>query len=77
MEGLRPDKFCGRTTRNGKQERAKAGYHRGDGALPFVLRNQARFVRTWSSPFLYGRVGGNRCVRAYREPVRLWQGVTH
>ena len=24
------------------------------------------------------RIGGNRCVRAYRgEPLHLWQGVTH
>ena len=45
-------KFCGRTTRNGKQERTKAGYHRGDGILPFALRNQVRFVRTWSSPYM-------------------------
>ena len=37
-------RFCERTTRNGK--RAKAGYHRGDGILPFVLRDQGRFVRT-------------------------------
>ena len=29
---------------------AKAGYHRDDGILPFVLRNQGRFVRTWSPP---------------------------
>ena len=43
-------RFCGRTTRNGK--RAKAGYHRGDGILPFVLRDQIRFVRTWSSPYM-------------------------
>ena len=43
-------------------EQAKAGYHRGDGILPFVL---------------YDAFGGNRCVRAYREPVHLWQGVTH
>ena len=41
-------RFRGRTTRNGKQERAKAGYHRGDGILPFVL---------------YGAFWGNRCVR--------------
>ncbi len=39
-------RFCGGTTRNGKQERTKAGYHRGDGILPFVLRDQGRFVRT-------------------------------
>ena len=28
-----------------QSKRAKAGYHRG-GALPFVLQNQVRFVRT-------------------------------
>ena len=27
-------------------KRTKAGYHRGDGILPFVLRDQGRFVRT-------------------------------
>jgi len=43
-------KFCGRTTRNGK--RAKAGYHHGDGILPFVLRDQVRLVRTWSPPYM-------------------------
>ena len=43
-------KFCGRTTRNGK--RAKAGYHYDSGILPFALRNQVRFVRTWSSPYM-------------------------
>ena len=55
-------RFCGRTTRNGK--RAKAGYHRGDGILPFVLRDrgdgiqpfvlrdQVRLVRTWSPPYM-------------------------
>ena len=40
---------------------AKAGNHRGDGILPFALRNQVRFVRTWS--FLYMAAWGNRCVR--------------
>ena len=59
--GLNPTSSCGDTARNGKQERATAGYHHGDGILPFVL---------------YGAFGGNRCVRAYRgEPVYLWQGV--
>ena len=43
-------RFCGRTTQSVK--RAKAGYHRGDGILPFALRNQVRFVRTWSSPYM-------------------------
>ena len=67
-------RFCGRTTRNGK--RAKAGYHYDSGILPFALRNQVRFVRTWLSPYMTH--WGNRCVRAYRESVlHLWQGVTH
>ena len=43
-------RFCGRTTRNGKRE--KAGYHYDSGILPFALRNQVRFVRTWSSPYM-------------------------
>ena len=58
-------RFCGRTTRNGK--RAKAGYHYDSGILPFALRNQVRFVRTWLSPYMTH--WGNRCVRAYRESV--------
>ena len=37
-------KFCGRTTQSIK--RAKAGYHYDGGILPFVLRDQGRFVRT-------------------------------
>ena len=39
-------KSYGESTQNGKQERVKAGSHRGDGILPFVLRDQGRFVRT-------------------------------
>ena len=41
-------RFCDESTQSGKQ--AKAGYHRGDGILPFVL---------------YGAFGGNRCARLY------------
>ena len=37
---------------NGKQERVKAGYRYDSGILPFVLRDQVRFVRTWSSPYM-------------------------
>ena len=48
-------RFCGGSTQNGEQERTKAGYHHGGGALPFVLRDQGRFVRTWSP--LYGGMG--------------------
>lgn len=36
----------------------------GDGILPFALRDQVRFVRTWSST-LYGALRANRCVRPY------------
>ena len=43
-------RFCDESTQSGKQ--AKAGYHRGDGILPFVLRDQVRFMRTRSP--LYG-----------------------
>ena len=55
---------CGESTQNGKQEQVKAGYHHGGGALPFALRDQVRFVRTWSST-LYGALRANRCVRPY------------
>jgi len=43
-------RFCGESTQSGK--RTKAGYHRGGGILPFALRDQVRFVRTWSSPYM-------------------------
>ena len=67
-------RFCGRTTRNGK--RAKAGYHYDGGILPFVLRDQVRFVRTWSTPYMaHWRQSLRTCVPG--ERVHLWQGVTH
>ena len=61
---------------NGKQERVKAGYHHSGVALPFALRNQVRFVRTWSSPYMthWGQ-SLRTCVPG--ERVHLWQGVTH
>ena len=43
-------RFCGKSTQSSKQ--AKAGYHHDGGILPFVLRDQGRFVRTWSSPYM-------------------------
>ena len=43
-------KFCGESVQSVK--RAKAGYHYDGGILPFALRNQVRFVRTWSSPYM-------------------------
>ena len=45
-------KSYGESTQNGKQERVKAGYHRGDGILPlfcgikFALGAIAAYVRT-------------------------------
>ena len=78
-------RFCGRTTRNGK--RAKAGYHYDSGILPFALRNQVRFVRTWSSPYMarlgvvaaYVRTGSlytsDRCNTLDFVPKSVCQGV--
>ena len=43
-------RFCDESTQSGK--RARAGYHYDGGILPFVLRDQVRFVRTWSSPYM-------------------------
>ena len=63
-------RFCGKSTQSGK--RTKAGYHRGDGILPFALRDQVRFVRTWLST-LYGALGA---IAAYvrTQPVRMYAG---
>ena len=61
---------CGESTQNGKQEQVKAGYHHDGGILPFVLRNQVRYVRTWSST-LYGALGA---IAAY---VRTWPVRTY
>ena len=65
-------RFCGRTTRNGK--RAKAGYHYDSGILPFALGIKSALCEL--DRHLW-RIEGNCCVRAYREPVHLWQDVTH
>ena len=46
-------KSYGESTQNGEQERTKAGYHHGGGALPFALHP------------LYCAFRVNRCVRAY------------
>ena len=67
-------KFCGRTTQSVK--RAKAGYHYDSGILPFALRNQVRFVRTWSSPYMT-HWGQSLCTCVPGERVHLWQGVTY
>ena len=57
---------------------AKAGYHRGDGILPFVLRDQGRFVRTWSPPIwrhgaiaAYAHTQENGKISLYRVVLSL------
>ena len=60
----------------GTVNKQRQGIIVGDGILPFVLRNQVRFVRTWSSPYMthWGQ-SLRTCVPG--ERVHLWQGVTH
>ena len=50
MTAVQSLSFAQRKSEQNKIAIAKAGYHRGDGILPFVL---------------YGAFGGNRCVRTY------------
>ena len=52
MTAVQSLSFAQRKSEQNKIAIAKAGYHRGDGILPFVLRDQVRFVRTWSSPYM-------------------------
>ena len=66
-------RFCGRTARNGK--RAKAGYHRGDGILPFALRNQVRFVRTRNQVRFVRTRNQVRFVRTWSFPYMARLGV--
>jgi len=59
-------RFCGKSTQSGKQERIKAGYHRGGGALPFcfvfpyiaLFGLIAAYVRTWSVRTYAGKRAG-------------------
>ena len=50
MTAVQSLSFAQRKSEQNKIAITKAGYHRGDGILPFALRNQGRFVRTWSPP---------------------------
>ena len=50
MTAVQSLSFAQRKSEQNKIVIAKAGYHRGDGILPFALRDQVRFVRTWSPP---------------------------
>ena len=52
MTAVQSLSFAQRKSEQNKIVIAKAGDHRGDGILPFALRNQVRFVRTWSSPYM-------------------------
>ena len=52
MTAVQSLSFAQRKSEQNKIVIAKAGDHRGDGILPFVLRDQVRFVRTWSSPYM-------------------------
>ena len=58
-------RFCGESTRSGKQ--AKAGYHHGDGILPLLCGIKFALCELGRPPIWLTR--GNRCVRAYREIV--------
>ena len=52
MTAVQSLSFAQRKSEQNKIVIAKAGYHRGDGILPFALRDQGRFVRTWSFPYM-------------------------
>ena len=52
MTAVKSLSFAQHKSEQNKIAIAKAGYHRGDGILPFVLRDQGRFVRTWSFPYM-------------------------
>ena len=58
--------LLGTVSRNEQRQ----GIIMGDGILPFALRDQVRFVRTWSST-LYGALG---VIAAY---VRTWPVRTY
>ena len=50
MTAVKSLSFAQRKSEQNKIVIAKAGDHHGGGILPFVLRDQGRFVRTWSPP---------------------------
>ena len=52
MTAVQSLSFAQRKSEQNKIVIAKAGYHHDGGILPFALRNQVRFVRTWSSPYM-------------------------
>ena len=68
MTAVQSLSFAQRKSEQNKIAIAKAGYHRGDGILPFVLRDQGRFVRTWSFPYM-ARLG---VVAAYVRTESLY-----
>ena len=83
MTAVQSLSFAQRKSEQNKIAIAKAGYHRGDGILPFALRNQGRFVRTWSPPVwrhgaiaVYARTQGNGKISLYRG-VLSWGSVVY
>ena len=50
MTAVKSLSFAQRKSEQNKIVIAKAGDHHDGGILPFVLRDQGRFVRTWSPP---------------------------
>ena len=73
MTAVQSLSFAQRKSEQNKIVIAKAGYHRDDGILPFVLRDQGRFVRTWSPPVwrhgaiaAYARTQKNGKIPLYR-----------
>ena len=74
MTAVKSLSFAQRKSEQNKIVIAKAGYHRGDGILPFVLRDQGRFVRTWPFPYMarlgvvaaYARTQENGKISLYR-----------
>ena len=84
MTAVQSLSFAQRKSEQNKIAIAKAGYHRGDGILPFALRDQVRFVRTWSFPYMarlgvvaaYARTQGNGKISLYRG-VLSWGSVVY
>ena len=84
MTAVKSLSFAQRKSEQNKIAIAKAGYHRGDGILPFVLRDQGRFVRTWPFPYMarlgvvaaYARTQENGKISLYRG-VLSWGSMVY
>ena len=76
MTAVQSLSFAQRKSEQNKIVIAKAGYHRGDGTLPFALRDQVRFVRTWLFPYM-ARLGAIAAYAHTQEngKISLYRGV--